>query len=220
MESGYRMSVKRVTVAEQVIDELRSQILRRELVPGEPVTEDAVAARMGVSRPTMRQALAALEAEGLLSRSSTNRVLRVTQLSVEDVQQAYRARRVLELAGIDAAAQAPQSRLDDFWRVIDEIENAVATDSVDVQVRMDFKMHESIVALLDSPDLSALELQLLTRLRLASIEIAGEEEWQSMIRANRHLCELITSRRVEEARKVLEARLAEAEKMVVQSVRH
>ncbi|MDR6989281.1 DNA-binding GntR family transcriptional regulator [Paenarthrobacter nitroguajacolicus] len=207
--------VKRITVVDQLINEVRAQILRRELLPGQPITEDAISVKMGVSRPTMRQALAALESEGLLSRNTTNRVLHVTQLSSDDVSQAYRARRVLELAGIDAIALAPQSRLDDFRRVMEEIEQAVASDTVDVQVRTDFKMHETIVGLLDSPDLSALELQLLTRLRLASIEIAGEDEWQSMIKANRHLCELITSRRVADAKEALSARLAESEKMVL-----
>lgn len=212
------MSVKRITVAEQLVQELRRQILRHDLAPGSPVTEDAIAVKMGVSRPTMRQALAALEAEGLLSRSSTNRVLSVTQLSAEDIRQAYRARRVLELAGIDAISRTPQARLDEFWQVIREIEDAVATDSYETQVHMDFKMHMSIVDLLDSPDLSALEVQLLTRLRLSSLEIAGEREWQRLVKANRHLCELITSRQVEEARNVLEARLIDSEMIVIQSL--
>lgn len=214
------MSVKRITVTEQLINEVRAQILRREMLPGQPVTEDAIAAKMGVSRPTMRHALVALEGEGLLSRSSTNRVLRVTQLSAEDIRQAYRARRVLELAGIGAVADAPQARLDDFWRVISEIEQAVAGEAADIQVTTDFKMHESIVDLLDSPDLSALEIQLLTRLRLTAIDLAYEDEWQSLITANRHLCELITTRQVAEAKKELSRRLAESEKLALQSVGH
>ncbi|TDT74708.1 GntR family transcriptional regulator [Arthrobacter sp. AG258] len=213
------MSVKRITVTEQLINEVRAQILRREMLPGQPVTEDAIAAKMGVSRPTMRHALVALESEGLLSRSATNRVLRVTQLSAADIRQAYRARRVLELSGIDAVADAPQARLDDFWRVISEIEQAVAGETADIQVTSDFKMHESIVDLLDSPDLSALELQLLTRLRLTAIDLAYEDEWQSLITANRRLCELITTRQVAEARKELGRRLAESERLALQSVR-
>ncbi|MGV9798552.1 GntR family transcriptional regulator [Mycobacterium sp. NPDC003449] len=207
-----------MTVSEQVIAELRSQIIRHELVPGQPVTEDAMANAMGVSRPTIRQALAGLEAEGLLSRSNTNRVLRVTSLSAEDVASAYRARRVLELAGIEAVAHAPQERLDAFWEVIDSIEKAVDSDDLTDQVRTDFRMHESIVDLLDSPDLSTLETQLLTRLRLASIGIASDSEWQKMIRANRDLCALITARRVNDARYQLEERLFESERMVISAL--
>src|SRR3954452_20596846 len=54
-------------LAEHIADQLRGQIVRRELADGQylPV-ESELCAHFGTSRPTMREAFRILEAEGLL----------------------------------------------------------------------------------------------------------------------------------------------------------
>jgi len=210
--------VKRITVGEQVTEALRTRIIDREFTAGQPITEEAMANTLGVSRPTVRQALATLESEGLLTRSETNRVLQVTQLDAKDVVEIYRARRVLELAGVEAVRTAPQERLDDFWAVLERLEEAAKSEVANGQVVADFEIHESIVALLDSRHLLELERQLLTRLRLASTVLAEHSEWQAMARANRELCAYLTTREVDKARAALADRLDKAEVMVLRSI--
>ena len=54
---------------QQVIDTLRSRIEQGEYQVGDRLpAETELAAALGVSRPTLRQALARLESEGLLNR--------------------------------------------------------------------------------------------------------------------------------------------------------
>ena len=213
------MNVTRVTVSAQAEAVLRNQILSRDLLPGQVLTEDASAQLLGVSRPTVRQAFATLESEGLVTRNPGNRILQVTSLSTDDIAAIYRARKVLELAGVDAAQTIAEPRFEALWRALAQIEHAVRKNDARLQVEADLLMHQVIVSFLDSPDLTTLETQLLTRLRLAIVtDRKGNPRAEMMERDNRLLCELLTARRVDEARSVLTRRLDEAERSIIASM--
>src|SRR4029450_7418811 len=72
---------------------LREAILRGELDPRMPISQVQLAARLGVSRTPLREALRMLQREGLID-SPPNRRVRVAELSITDLEQVY-ARRVL-----------------------------------------------------------------------------------------------------------------------------
>ncbi len=94
--------------------QLREMILRGELAPGERVTEADIAARLGISRTPVRQALPALALEGLLVRSGQRGyAVRAFQssdsldaLKLRAVLEGYAARRVAELGVSPALLQA------------------------------------------------------------------------------------------------------------------
>lgn len=59
--------LRRSTLYQEIVEQLQESILAGELAPGEKLpTERELAQRFGVSRTTVRQALAALEARGLI----------------------------------------------------------------------------------------------------------------------------------------------------------
>ncbi len=65
--AGFR-HVQRQRVYQQVIDQIRDAILAGQLAPGEPLPpERELVTTFGVSRTSVREALRALEAQGLLS---------------------------------------------------------------------------------------------------------------------------------------------------------
>src|ERR1700724_2088631 len=64
-----RSQIDRVSVADQVAAILRHRILTGELRPGTPLQEVPLAASLGVSRNTMREATRILSLENLLKRS-------------------------------------------------------------------------------------------------------------------------------------------------------
>src|ERR1700738_1926316 len=97
-----RTQIHRVSVADQVASILRQRILDGELRPGTPLQEVPLAASLGVSRNTMREATRILSLENLLKRS-IHRGVAVSQLSLKDVREIYHLRRMLEIAGILAA---------------------------------------------------------------------------------------------------------------------
>lgn len=75
--------------------QLREMILSGELIPGERVTEADMAARLGLSRTPVRNALPALALEGLLVRSG-QRGFAVREFSADDTLDTLRLRAVLE----------------------------------------------------------------------------------------------------------------------------
>ena len=56
------------STVDRVADELRRAVFEGELESGTPLREVALAESLGVSRPTLREALALLVAEGLATR--------------------------------------------------------------------------------------------------------------------------------------------------------
>ncbi|MGH3148074.1 MAG: GntR family transcriptional regulator [Rubrobacter sp.] len=78
-----------------VLERLRALIFTGEYGPEERLIEEQLAERLGVSRTPVRQALTALEAEGLVE-IAPNRGATVRSFSVADVWDIYDLRAVLE----------------------------------------------------------------------------------------------------------------------------
>lgn len=90
------------TMQQFVLDELRRGILTGELRPGEPIRQDALAARLGVSRVPLREALKILEGEGQVEYRPRRGYL-VAELSMDDLTEVYRLREILETEAVRAA---------------------------------------------------------------------------------------------------------------------
>lgn len=83
-------AVKRVarktSTSRHLYEKLREEILTLELAPGEPVDENGLAERYGVSRSPVREALIRLEADGLV-RLTPNKGAIITPLHLEEFPQ-------------------------------------------------------------------------------------------------------------------------------------
>ena len=86
---------------------LRSRILEGDLPPGALLAEAAAAQELGVSRVPVREALFALEREGLVEFSGTGRAY-VKELSPHDFEELYALRLTLEPVAARLAAPALQ----------------------------------------------------------------------------------------------------------------
>ena len=91
-------------LGEQAYGRIRSAIREGGLAPGTRLTEAALAQRLGASRTPVRQAIARLEAEGLLTREP-HRGLVVTRPDHAQVVELYVMREILEGAAARLAAQ-------------------------------------------------------------------------------------------------------------------
>jgi DNA-binding GntR family transcriptional regulator len=83
------------TTAQQVLENLRHGLVSGVLRPGQRVTQEDVAVRLGVSVAPVREALRVLEQEGQLVYRP-RRGYFVTELRIEDLEEIYELRRVLE----------------------------------------------------------------------------------------------------------------------------
>lgn len=81
-----RALVKDGASAERILLELRKQILRGELLPGEQIRQEEIAAQLRISRVPVREALSVLASEGLLTHRRHQGYF-VTKRSSEDLAQ-------------------------------------------------------------------------------------------------------------------------------------
>ncbi|APE19821.1 MULTISPECIES: GntR family transcriptional regulator [Streptomyces] len=92
------------TAQQFVLEELRRAITSGELRPGGQIRQDALAARFEVSRVPLREALKALEAEGLVVHH-IHRGYFVAELSLADLEEIYRIRELLETEAVRLAVR-------------------------------------------------------------------------------------------------------------------
>jgi DNA-binding GntR family transcriptional regulator len=91
------------TVRAIVARKLREAIMSGSLKPGQRLVERELCEMMGVSRPSIREALRLLEADGLVN-TVPHRGPMVSTISLEEARQLYAARAVLEgFAGRECA---------------------------------------------------------------------------------------------------------------------
>jgi DNA-binding GntR family transcriptional regulator len=90
------------TLNDQVYENLKRRLVRRQLGPGEKVSLHELAGELGVSRSPVHHALTRLVSEGLLSVKS-RRGYYVTPLTESTVADGYDVRLALELAAAEAS---------------------------------------------------------------------------------------------------------------------
>jgi DNA-binding GntR family transcriptional regulator len=87
------------TVQQQAVEKLREAILANIFKPGDRLIEADLCALLGVSRPSVREALRSLEAEKLIS-VAPNRGFFVPTLSWEEAEDIYKVRALLETEAV------------------------------------------------------------------------------------------------------------------------
>jgi DNA-binding GntR family transcriptional regulator len=128
MSSSMDQPVPIRDIGQGAYDRIRDAVRQGVLAPGLRLTENDLAARFGVSRTPVRQAIARLEEEGLLTRDP-RRGLTVTRPDHQQVVELYVMREILEGAAARLAAQhATETEFDAMAELI-EAEPAVFADA-------------------------------------------------------------------------------------------
>lgn len=100
----------RVSAVDALVAVLRDRILDGELPAGERLVERELTERYDVARHTLRAALRALEADGLV-RIEPNRGARVARLDAAELRDLFALRLALELEGARLALERHDGRL-------------------------------------------------------------------------------------------------------------
>lgn len=95
MEKTAPSPIRRELLKEKIAEAIRGWILDGTLKPGERVVELVAAARLGVSRAPLREALLLLERDGLV-RTTPHHGAVVTRLDPDDVREIFEIREALE----------------------------------------------------------------------------------------------------------------------------
>lgn len=100
------------TIAGDITHRLRKEIVSCSLVPGEPLRFDVLRERFGASFTTLREALTALAAEGLVD-AQEQRGFRVAPVSQQDLVEVTDARVLIEVELISRSIREG----DDDWEI-------------------------------------------------------------------------------------------------------
>lgn len=213
--SAERASLTRASTAGRVAEILRAHITEGRLLPGTRLSEEDIGTALGVSRNTLREAFRLLTHERLLVHEF-NRGVFVRRLSVADVHDLYRFRRILEGEAIRHAALVDESiraaRLEIVWRAVEDGETAGAQSRwVDVGTA-NMHFHQALVSLADSPRVDETMRHLLAELRLAFHVMAAPQTFHEPYLAdNRRILELLVAGSHDAAIEALESYLTAAE---------
>ena len=165
--TGLGAGIQRRSTTEQAADAVRQAILSGRLLPGTPLREAAVAAELGVSRSTLREAARILASEGLV-RYQMNRGIAVADVAGPDAEDIYAARAAVELAAVDAlTGHRDPAAYQTLADLVDQIERAFARGDAAAVVDGDRLFHATLVAATGSPRLRRFHGQLQQEQRLA-----------------------------------------------------
>lgn len=178
--------------------QLSEEIVSGELAPGEMLVEAQLAARLGISRTPVREALGRLEQEGFVERY--DRGLRVRSRSIEEILEIYEIRVELEVLAARAAARN-RSEIDlmVLQRAHDQMA-AVQPGEAGTMVEVNRTFHTALWRAGGNKTLADLLTRLNTQLqRYRSTTLSEPGRWEQAIREHEALVAAVRDRDAEQA---------------------
>ena len=113
--------------------------------PGEKLLENNIAEQLGVSRTPIREAIKGLAAEGLVKMNPNQGVV-VINVSIEDLQEVLKIRKVLEgLATSIAAEKISQEEITKLEGIIKKMSTSIYKNDVVVYSELNAEFHNLIL---------------------------------------------------------------------------
>jgi DNA-binding GntR family transcriptional regulator len=210
-----RSQIHRVSVADQVASILRQKILDGELRPGTPLQEVPLAASLGVSRNTMREATRILSLENLLKRS-IHRGVAVSQLSLRDVQEIYHLRRMLEIPGVLAAKDKRVEVLPELRDAVQGYERAVRDRDWLRAVGFDLQFHSLLIRFHHNRRLESFYQRVIGELRMGMVLVdRSHDNPGTLIPVHRKMYQFLAAGKLKQCAAVLAQHLDDSESRLI-----
>ncbi len=174
--------------------EIERMILTGDLAPGGKLSEAALAESLGVSRGPVREAFRALEESGLV-RLEKNRGVYVRQIPVEEADEIYELRAVLDaFVGRRVAETASAEAVRELRALVNRMERAAARNDVDTFLQANLDFHDRLVELAGNAKLLTTYRRLVNELRLfRRTTLAQGGALPVSTREHRHIVERIAA---------------------------
>ncbi|MGY1696177.1 MULTISPECIES: GntR family transcriptional regulator [unclassified Geodermatophilus] len=176
-------SLDRSTLRERALEVLRSAVLTGRYRPGDHLGEVELASSLGVSRGTVREALRALQQEGLVTAGARG-MLRVNSLTPAEVHELFRVRAALEALAVREVVASPR-REAAAAALREAVERLSDDDEPATRMEADLAFHLLLCRLSGNSMLVEAWQRLEGRMRVAILDGAG---WQApMMARDRHV---------------------------------
>lgn len=207
------------SASEAAVVALRDKILRGELAAGARLREVSWAETLNLSRNTLREALRALIAEGLVEHRPHHGVS-VKTLGHADIREIYAIRMTLELRGIGCSARASVGAMRALQGHVAAMQDAAGCGDWRAVGSESLAFHRAIVGFIGSPRLDALFASVAAQARLAFSAAADPERFQKpWVARDAGICALLCTGDCAAAARAMEQYLHESEAMVLAAAR-
>ena len=174
------LALVRANISDSVANELRNMIVDGRLPAGERINEVHLSAQLGISRTPLREALALLAHEGAL-RGVPRIGYFVRPLSLEEFEQIYDIRPLLDPEALRLAGLPPRDRLEMLGELNERIAKAHGADTI---IALDDEWHLELIA--DCPNKVLVDLikQFIQRTHRYEIALMREQKNVRMATSN------------------------------------
>ncbi|MCC6178151.1 MAG: GntR family transcriptional regulator [Chloroflexi bacterium] len=207
------------TIKDVIYHELRERIVVGELASGDRLVEADLAARFGVSKTPVREALLTLEAEGLI-RLRPHRGAEVSRLSIEEWHDLIFLRDVLEIGALDdIVASMTEEHFAAAEQAVAAMEEAFKARDYRCYRQVQRRLHATILGAPGHPSLPEAAVRLNDRLDRYGwiLTTRDPSRWAEDLAMNRRRLELIRAGDTATYAHMIRSRHAEASALVAQA---
>ncbi len=207
-------TIRRVSLKDRAVQQIREAIERGELKAGEPLTELGLAKKLGVGQPTIREALLELIFLGFIERHGPRKT-RVTLLNQGMIDDIYIVRVRLECLAAELVAGQEKPDLRECWKQVRNLESAAGSGLAVSFYQADLGFHRALWKTAGNESLSSCLELLVPRLMTFSIiqrVKPGTEKMVAIAAVHRELLQAIEARvsNIEAVRSIMQRSMEDA----------
>jgi DNA-binding GntR family transcriptional regulator len=204
----------------KVARSLRLAIQTGQLEPGQRLVEEDIASQLGVSRVPVREAIRALEADGLLV-TEHGRGARVSNPSVVDIEDIYGLRVALESYCLSTIIEnGDKADIDMLQSLVDQMSEWCTGDDRAVLLELDLVFHERMCEMSGNERLLGTWQSQMAQLRMLLVmSDAYLEDPGGIARGHQRIVDAIRQKDVKKARKVLNYHFEKSKERVLRDRR-
>lgn len=171
-----------------VFHTLREAILKGELKPGERLMELQLAAKLGVSRTPIREAIRMLEQEGL-AVTIPRRGAEVARMTEKDMEDVLQIREALDILAVQLACdKITEEELEELERSVEVFVKVAKSENVRKVAEADIDFHDIIYRATENPKLVILLSNLREQIYRYRVEyLKNEENYPMLIEEHRQI---------------------------------
>jgi len=138
------------SLRERVYEEVKSRILTNQIRPGQQIVIDQLGRQFGVSHTPLREALAMLALDGLVTMER-HKNAHVTRIDEKDVHDVYELRTIIEgFAASQAALSLSDEKLEELNLLLQKTYKRIAEGYLEPDQDTDIYLHNTIMGVVDN----------------------------------------------------------------------
>lgn len=199
---------------------LKKQIINGTLSPNQPIVEQTLSTELEVSRTPLREAIQRLEYEDLLTRKANGR-LKVSPISIKDVEEIFIVRSKLEAVAVEQAIDnmtgEDEKRLSHLTFMIEEMSKQKVIEEV---VNYGEQFHKYIYQLSNNQTVIKILLQLKDHIdRYRRLAPSKEGKPRTVVNEHQLILDYMIEGNKDKAKKAMETHIIKSMNSIVEKIK-